>query len=88
METVVGVDNNSDEGKFEECGVEKSSSCLSSPKHIADPVVYKLVRVHFFNLCLLDFVETVVTFTVPVASFTNRDSDTTFLKGHENVDLE
>ncbi|XP_024027390.1 uncharacterized protein LOC21386182 isoform X1 [Morus notabilis] len=45
METVVGVDNNSDEGKFEECGVEKSSSCLSSPKYIADPVVYKLVRV-------------------------------------------
>lgn len=44
METVVGVDN-SNEGKFEECGVEKSSSCLSSPKHVADPVVYKLVRV-------------------------------------------
>lgn len=49
METVVGVDN-SNEGKFEECGVEKSSSCLSSPKHVADPVVYKLVRVQFINI--------------------------------------
>nr|POE68102.1 telomere repeat-binding protein 6 [Quercus suber] len=44
METVVGVEGN-DEGKVEETGVEKSSSALSSPKQIADPVVYKLVRV-------------------------------------------
>ncbi|XP_034209141.1 uncharacterized protein LOC117622533 isoform X2 [Prunus dulcis] len=44
METVVGVEG-SDEGKCEESGVEKSSSSLSSPKQIADPVVYKLVRV-------------------------------------------
>ena len=47
METVVGVEGN-DEGKVEETGVEKSSSALSSPKQIADPVVYKLVRVYFF----------------------------------------
>ena len=46
METVVGVEGN-DEGKVEETGVEKSSSALSSPKQIADPVVYKLVRVYF-----------------------------------------
>lgn len=46
METVVGVEG-SDEGKCEESGVEKSSSSLSSPKQIADPVVYKLVRVCF-----------------------------------------
>ncbi|KAF5466387.1 hypothetical protein F2P56_016313 [Juglans regia] len=44
METVVGVEWN-DEGKDEENGVEKSSSALSSPKQIADPVIYKLVRV-------------------------------------------
>ena len=47
METVVGVEGN-DEGKVEETGVEKSCSALSSPKQIADPVVYKLVRVYFF----------------------------------------
>ncbi|KAG6733316.1 hypothetical protein I3842_01G220700 [Carya illinoinensis] len=40
METVVGVEWN-DEGN----GFEKSSSALSSPKQIADPVIYKLVRV-------------------------------------------
>ena len=55
METVVGVEGN-DEGKVEETGVEKSSSALSSPKQIADPVVYKLVRVYFFythtHLCV------------------------------------
>jgi hypothetical protein len=54
METVVGVEGN-DEGKVEETGVEKGSSALSSPKQIADPVVYKLVRVYFFyhilNVC-------------------------------------
>lgn len=44
METVVGVEGN-DEANVEETGVEKSSSALSSPKQIADPVVYKLVRV-------------------------------------------
>ncbi|KAF4399343.1 hypothetical protein G4B88_022426 [Cannabis sativa] len=45
METVVGVEN-SDEWKFEESGFfENSTSSLSSPKYIADPVVYKLVRV-------------------------------------------
>ncbi|XWS12130.1 hypothetical protein CRYUN_Cryun37aG0063500 [Craigia yunnanensis] len=44
METVVEVEG-SDEGKFEETGLEKSNSVLSSPKHVADPVVYKLVRV-------------------------------------------
>lgn len=48
METVVGVEGN-DEGKVEENGIERSSSALSSPKQITDPVVYKLVRVlHFF----------------------------------------
>ncbi|GKV09865.1 hypothetical protein SLEP1_g21304 [Rubroshorea leprosula] len=44
MEAVIGVDSN-DEGRLEERFLEKSSSSLSSPKHIANPVVYKLVRV-------------------------------------------
>ncbi|XP_038693684.1 uncharacterized protein LOC119991395 isoform X2 [Tripterygium wilfordii] len=44
METVVGGEGN-DEGKLEESAVQKSSSDLSSSKGIADPVVYKLVRV-------------------------------------------
>ncbi|WRX26997.1 hypothetical protein QQP08_019484 [Theobroma cacao] len=44
METVVLVEG-SNEGKFEETGLEKNNSALSSPKHVADPVVYKLVRV-------------------------------------------
>ncbi|XVF25200.1 hypothetical protein REPUB_Repub13aG0192800 [Reevesia pubescens] len=44
METVVEVEG-SDDGKFEETGLEKSNLVLSSPKHVADPVVYKLVRV-------------------------------------------
>ena len=44
METVVEVEG-SDEGKFEETGLEKNNSVLSSPKHVADPVVYKLFRV-------------------------------------------
>lgn len=44
METVVGVEG-SDEGKLGGGFLEKSSFTLSSPKHIANPVVYKLVRV-------------------------------------------
>ncbi|KAF3452057.1 hypothetical protein FNV43_RR08153 [Rhamnella rubrinervis] len=44
METVVRVEGN-DEGKCEDSEVEKSSTSLSSPKQVADPVVYKLVRV-------------------------------------------
>lgn len=44
METVVRVEGN-DEEKCEGSGVEKSSTPLSSPKQVADPVVYKLVRV-------------------------------------------
>ncbi|KAF9689964.1 hypothetical protein SADUNF_Sadunf01G0146800 [Salix dunnii] len=44
METEVGVERN-DEAKLKECGIRKSSSSLSSPKQISDPVVYKLVRV-------------------------------------------
>lgn len=48
METVVGVEGN-DEGQVEETGVEKGSSALSSPKQIADPVVYKLVRVYIYS---------------------------------------
>ncbi|XVE88642.1 hypothetical protein DITRI_Ditri19aG0086000 [Diplodiscus trichospermus] len=44
METVVEVEG-SDEGKFEQTGLEKSSLVLSSPKHVSNPVVYKLVRV-------------------------------------------
>lgn len=44
METVVQVEG-SYEGKFEDSGLEKSNSVLFSPKHAADPVVYKLVRV-------------------------------------------
>ncbi|XVE51879.1 hypothetical protein DITRI_Ditri02bG0076400 [Diplodiscus trichospermus] len=44
METVVEVEG-SDEGKFEEIGLEKSNSVVSSQKHVADSVVYKLVRV-------------------------------------------
>ncbi|KAL4291957.1 hypothetical protein GQ457_14G007460 [Hibiscus cannabinus] len=44
MEKVVEVEG-CDEGKFEVTGLEKSNFVLSSPKHVADPVVYKLVRV-------------------------------------------
>ncbi|GMP35162.1 hypothetical protein CsSME_00007726 [Camellia sinensis var. sinensis] len=44
METVVGVEGN-DEAKFDDVPVVKTSSPLSSPREIADPVVYKLVRV-------------------------------------------
>ncbi|KAK8618702.1 hypothetical protein V6N13_132684 [Hibiscus sabdariffa] len=44
MEKVVEVEG-SDEGKFEVTDLEKSNFVLSSPKHVADPVVYKLVRV-------------------------------------------
>ncbi|KAG5021562.1 hypothetical protein JHK85_017904 [Glycine max] len=44
METVVGIEDN-DDGKFEDSGVDRSSSALSSPKQIANPIVYKLVRV-------------------------------------------
>ncbi|KAJ7951540.1 Telomere repeat-binding protein 6 [Quillaja saponaria] len=44
METVVGIVG-SEEGKIEGKGVDKSSSALSSTKQIANPVVYKLVRV-------------------------------------------
>lgn len=49
METVFVVEGN-EEGKWEESGVEKSSSSLSSPKQIADPVVYKLVRVCYLTM--------------------------------------
>ncbi|CAN0877953.1 Telomere repeat-binding protein 4 [Linum grandiflorum] len=46
METEVGVEGNGGEGKlFEESEVEKLCSSLASPHHIADPIVYKLVRV-------------------------------------------
>lgn len=44
METVVGIED-IDAGKLEDSGVDRSSSALSSPKQIANPVVYKLVRV-------------------------------------------
>ncbi|KAI9102948.1 hypothetical protein K1719_023387 [Acacia pycnantha] len=44
MEMLVGIEDN-DEGKFEDSGIDRSSSALSSPKQIANPVVYKLVRV-------------------------------------------
>ncbi|XP_027335040.1 uncharacterized protein LOC113849369 isoform X2 [Abrus precatorius] len=44
METVVGIEDN-DDGKLEDSGVDRSSSAVSSPKQIANPVVYKLVRV-------------------------------------------
>ncbi|CAJ1950811.1 unnamed protein product [Sphenostylis stenocarpa] len=44
METVVGIEDN-DDGKFEDSGVGRSSSALSSPKQISNPIVYKLVRV-------------------------------------------
>ncbi|XP_022724214.1 uncharacterized protein LOC111280935 [Durio zibethinus] len=44
MEAVVEVQG-SDEGKFVETALEKSNLVLSSPRHVADPVVYKLVRV-------------------------------------------
>ncbi|KAI4330697.1 hypothetical protein MLD38_028957 [Melastoma candidum] len=43
METVVGSGGN--EGKIEDSGTEGSPSLTSSCKQIADPVVYKLVRV-------------------------------------------
>ncbi|BAT98318.1 hypothetical protein LR48_Vigan192s001500 [Vigna angularis] len=44
METVVGIEDN-DDGKFEDSGLDRSSSALSSPKQISNPIVYKLVRV-------------------------------------------
>ncbi|KAG4937880.1 hypothetical protein AAZX31_16G005500 [Glycine max] len=44
METVVGIEDN-DDGRFEDSGVDRSSSALSSPKQISNPIVYKLVRV-------------------------------------------
>ncbi|KAL2336460.1 hypothetical protein Fmac_010906 [Flemingia macrophylla] len=44
METVVGIEDTED-GKFEDSGVDRSSSALSSPKQISNPIVYKLVRV-------------------------------------------
>ncbi|KAI5422438.1 uncharacterized protein LOC127076300 isoform X2 [Lathyrus oleraceus] len=44
METVIGVDDY-DDGKLDDSGVDRSSSALSSPKQISNPVVYKLVRV-------------------------------------------
>ncbi|KAL4386362.1 hypothetical protein GQ457_09G005090 [Hibiscus cannabinus] len=44
MEKLVEVEG-SGEGKFEVTGLEKNNFVLSSPRHVADPVVYKLVRV-------------------------------------------
>ncbi|XP_028763210.1 uncharacterized protein LOC114721543 isoform X2 [Neltuma alba] len=44
METLVGIEDN-DEGKLEDSGIDRSSSALSSPKQISNPVMYKLVRV-------------------------------------------
>ena len=46
METVVGIEDN-DDGRFEDSGVDRSSSALSSPKQISNPIVYKLVRVAY-----------------------------------------
>ncbi|KAF7843580.1 Telomere repeat-binding protein 6 [Senna tora] len=43
METVVVINDN--EGRLEYSGADRSSSALSSPKQIANQVVYKLVRV-------------------------------------------
>lgn len=40
----MGIEDN-DDGKFEDSGVDRSSSALSSPKQISNPIVYKLVRV-------------------------------------------
>jgi hypothetical protein len=51
METVVEVEGN-DEAKLKECGIRNSTSSLSSPKQISDPVVYKLVRVNFLNISI------------------------------------
>ena len=56
MEVVVEVERND-----EESGVEKISSSLSSPKSIADPVVYKLVRVHY----PFDHINFLCAFAVP-----------------------
>ncbi|KAK8664438.1 hypothetical protein V6N13_084229 [Hibiscus sabdariffa] len=44
MEKLVEVEG-SGERKFEVTGLEKNNFVLSSPRHVADPVVYKLVRV-------------------------------------------
>lgn len=52
METVVGFVEN--EGKIVESEVEQDGSTLS-PNQIADPVVYKLVRVSSFHLICLNF---------------------------------
>lgn len=47
MGTVVGFVEN--EGKIVDSGILQDVSTLS-PNQIADPVVYKLVRVSFFHL--------------------------------------
>lgn len=47
MERLVGAEGNA-ETNIEEITVEKASSSLSLTKRIADPVVYKLVRVNIF----------------------------------------
>lgn len=45
MEMLVGFEDN-EEGRLEDNGVDRSSSALSSPKKITNPLVYKLVRVY------------------------------------------
>lgn len=53
MERLVDAEGNV-ETNIEEVIVEKGSSSLSLTKQIADPVVYKLVRVNiFFSLSFL-----------------------------------
>lgn len=47
MERLVDAEGNA-ETNIEEINVEKDSSSLSLTKRIADPVVYKLVRVNIF----------------------------------------
>lgn len=85
METVIGVENY-DEGKFEEIGIEKSSSSLSSPKGIADPVVYKLVRV--YSLDILFYIMSIFLCNVTVVAFSIHvlcNMSFLFLRGHQNV---
>lgn len=76
METVVVVEGN-DEEKYEDSGVEKGSTSLSSLKEVADPVVYKLVRVQF------DLYTYVFTYLKDVFNAFSI----LFLRRHQNVAL-
>ena len=56
METVVGIEYN-DDRKLGDSGVDRNGSALSSSKQIANPVMYKLVRVYFklLEFCVCEY---------------------------------